>query len=353
MPDDFNLTPVDHDPFVTEDSISADIARRAAAQRTRDAVVRRLPAMPRADGGRVNPGNIDANPSEAQKEAGNYAKDHIRLHGLDIAIENAKGAERSGTGKDGKLWSVKMPAHYGYIKGTVGKDKDHVDVYVGPHPKSPHVFVVDQKDAESGKFDEHKAFIGFVSKAQALGTYRKAFSDGRADERIGHVAEMSVDQFKSWLSDGDTTKPVEKHAGTPAIIRKYDVPYLAGSSNDGKHVYVDRRVPRRISVKLASGNGRKWVDPAEFLAAHESAEHAAMLKGKPYLQAHAEDADEAERTLVKRHGLDWDHYEKVMDGLLSHIEHEHPKNPPPDLYLKPYDHDKRKLLARLEKEKAA
>ena len=225
----FNLVPVDYDPFagadpfkphradggpvINEDTISADMARRAAAQRLRDSVQRRLPPWPqRASGGRVEGNNIHSEPSEKQKEAGNYAKDHVRVHGLDISIENAKGASRSGTGKDGKPWSVRMPAAYGYIRGSVGADKDHVDCYLGPHVKSPMVFIVDQMDADSGKFDEHKCMIGFASKAQAVATYRKAFSDGRADDRLGHVTEMAIDEFKHWLANGNTRKPAREAA---------------------------------------------------------------------------------------------------------------------------------------------
>jgi hypothetical protein len=37
-----------------------------------------------------------AAPTEAQKEAGNYRKGHVRVHGLDITIETPQGAERSG-----------------------------------------------------------------------------------------------------------------------------------------------------------------------------------------------------------------------------------------------------------------
>jgi len=59
----------------------------------------------------------DLNPSEAQQEAGNYRKAHIKLHGLDISIENPRGSTRSGVGPDGKEWSHKLDLHYGYIKG--------------------------------------------------------------------------------------------------------------------------------------------------------------------------------------------------------------------------------------------
>lgn len=155
---------------------------------------------------------VDRAPTDAQKAAGNYRHGHVRLHGLDIAIENPKGGERSGVDKGGKRWSVKMPAHYGYVKRTEGKDGDAVDVYVGPEPDSNKVFIVDQVDAGSGKFDEHKCCLGYTSKEQALADYEKAFSDGKAKDRIGSVTTLSIDDFKGWLKDGDTTKPMSRKA---------------------------------------------------------------------------------------------------------------------------------------------
>jgi hypothetical protein len=127
-------------------------------------------------------------------------------NGLDIAVENAKGAMRSGIGKDGRIWAVKMPAHYGYIKRTEAAG-DHVDVYLGPHLKSPRVFVLDQHDADSGRFDDHKVMLGFGSARQAREVYHKCFSDGRGADRLGHMRELSVEAFKRWLERGDTTKP--------------------------------------------------------------------------------------------------------------------------------------------------
>lgn len=58
---------------------------------------------------------VDRKPTEAQKDAGNYRKGKITFQGLDITIENPKGSIRSGIGKDGTAWSVRMPAAYGYI----------------------------------------------------------------------------------------------------------------------------------------------------------------------------------------------------------------------------------------------
>jgi hypothetical protein len=166
----------------------------------------------RSEGGRVNMGEVNTNPTEGQKEAGNYRKGHVRIHGLDISIENPRGSYRSGVA-DGKAWKAKLPAHYGYIRKTKGADKDHVDCYLGPHLKSPHVFVIDQKDLGSGKFDEHKCFIGFGSKTQAKEAYHQAFSDGKGKDRIGHVETLSVPMFKLWLSHGNTKRPIKRASG--------------------------------------------------------------------------------------------------------------------------------------------
>ena len=97
---------------------------------------------------RRNEARVDPEPSEAQKESGNYRKGHVKVQGLDITIENPKGSERSGRGPDGEEWSVTMPATYGYVKGTKGADADQVDVYVGEDMAAPQVFVVDQVDAD-------------------------------------------------------------------------------------------------------------------------------------------------------------------------------------------------------------
>lgn len=157
-------------------------------------------------------GKVNTSPTEAQKAVGNYKKDHIKIYGLDVTIENPKGSMRSGKEKNGKPWNVKMPAHYGYIRGTVGADKDHVDCYMGPKLGSRKVFVIDQKNAENGAFDEHKCMIGYLTKETALRDYKNAFSDGKGLRRLGKVTEMNIDDFKKWLQNGDTTKPMRKVA---------------------------------------------------------------------------------------------------------------------------------------------
>lgn len=144
-------------------------------------------------------GKVNTKPSDAQIKAGNYAKGHLTLYGLDISIETPKGAIRRGTDKNGKKWQNKSPADYGYIRNSVSNDGEHVDCYVGPNRNSKRVWVIDQKHHDSGLFDEHKIMLGFKNKGQALATYRKGFSDGKADDRIQAITECTLDELKDWL----------------------------------------------------------------------------------------------------------------------------------------------------------
>jgi hypothetical protein len=160
-----------------------------------------------------------AKPTEAQAAAGNYKKAKLRLYGLDISIENPKGSTRSGKDPDGKEWRVTMPAHYGYVRGSLGHDGDHVDVYIGPNPKSDRVYIVNQIDAKTKKFDEHKCMLGYSSRNDALKDYIKAFSDGKGRDRMGGCVEMPVEQFKTWVKSHNTKAPARSaYAEGGAVI---------------------------------------------------------------------------------------------------------------------------------------
>ncbi|TQV82870.1 LPD38 domain-containing protein [Aliikangiella coralliicola] len=152
--------------------------------------------------------DVELNPSEAQKEAGNYKKAHVNIQGLNISIENPKGSERSGIDPNGKQWKSKINHHYGYIKRTQGADGDHVDVFVGDKPESENVFVIDQVDA-NGKFDEHKVMLGFENKQEAVNGYLSNYEKGW---KVGPVTELTSFEFKSWLKEGDTKNPIENEA---------------------------------------------------------------------------------------------------------------------------------------------
>lgn len=153
---------------------------------------------------------VNHHPTDAQKEAGNYRKEHLSFQGLPVAIENKKGSVRSGIDPNGKRWSCVVPADYGYIKGTDGADGDQVDVYLGPDRLSKLVVLVNQVDRRTRRFDEHKCILGTGSEREALDIYCRAFSDGKGRERIGSVEVMSLDGFKHWLKRGDTKRAAKR-----------------------------------------------------------------------------------------------------------------------------------------------
>jgi len=146
-------------------------------------------------------------PSEAQIAAGNYPKQHIKFQGLDISIETKKGEIRRGKG-----WENISPADYGYIRGTTAADKEHVDCYIGPHEKSNRVYIIDQHHLHNKAYDEAKCMLGFASRDEAVSTYKAGFSDGKGHQRIGKVTRMSMAEFKDWLKNGNTKKPVKEAA---------------------------------------------------------------------------------------------------------------------------------------------
>lgn len=169
-----------------------------------------------------SPFNERPEPTQAQKEAGNYKKGHVKVQSLDISIETPRAGTRSGVDQNGEPWSVQMQHDYGYIKRTEGADGDHVDVYIGNNPQSDTVYVIDQIDPDTGKFDEHKALIGFDSERDAVAAYVNSFSDRRGVERIGSAPRpVSMNRFKEWLKNGDANKPFgELRRATPQPIIK-------------------------------------------------------------------------------------------------------------------------------------
>lgn len=137
--------------------------------------------------------------SDAQREAGNYKMKKLRMHGLNISIETCKGERRKPE------WPP-IAADYGYIKGSRGKDGDHVDVFIGPDRLSEMVYVIDQVD-QNGKFDEHKCMLGFRTREKAIAAYRASYT---SDWKVGKVTPMTIGQFKAWLDDGSQNKPIER-----------------------------------------------------------------------------------------------------------------------------------------------
>jgi len=88
-----------------------------------------------------------------------------------------------------------MPDHYGYIRRTEGADGDHVDAYVGK--SGDKHFVVDQLDHRTGEFDEHKVMLNYKDEATATDAYRRAFSDGKGDARLGTSMSLARQNLRT------------------------------------------------------------------------------------------------------------------------------------------------------------
>ena len=153
----------------------------------------------------------DTNPSEAEKKSGNYKMGHAHLDGYQITIENPAGSVRRGTDPDGKSWETKMHYTYGYIRGTKGKDGDHVDIFLSENPTQGNVYVVDQVDPKTGKFDEHKVMYGFQSEAEARDAYLSNYEEGW--KGLGYITGVSKEEFRKWVdSSKRKTKPFSEYA---------------------------------------------------------------------------------------------------------------------------------------------
>ncbi|WP_143486034.1 LPD38 domain-containing protein [Pseudomonas sp. PA15(2017)] len=203
----------------------------------------------RAQEAATSPSNSLPEPSEAQIEAGNYRKGHVRVGGLDITIENPRGSVRRGKRPDGSEWAHEMSDHYGYIRRTEGADGEQVDVYVGPRDDAAQVFVVDQVNQGDGSFDEHKVMIGYPDRESAIAAYRSNFDEGW---KVGPVTQMAPDAFRDWLRNGDLKRPLQQDdraAGdTPPAAEGGDGQRaLSGRLEGAVEPDTSNEVPRRLN----------------------------------------------------------------------------------------------------------
>lgn len=161
---------------------------------------------------------VDTNPTEAQKEAGNYKKGHIKINGFDVTIEQPAGSVRSGKDASGKEWSQVMNNTYGYIRGTESVDGDHIDVFLGPDMNSDMVYVVDQVNTD-GSFDEHKVMMGFPSLEDARSAYLSNYEEGW--QGLGNITGVTLDGFKKWIDS--STRKTKSFSEYKGIKREEDI----------------------------------------------------------------------------------------------------------------------------------
>lgn len=214
----------------------------------------------------------ETNPSDAQKESGNYKKGHIKFGGYDYTIENPKGSTRSGKDADGKEWKVTMHDTYGYIRGKFGKDGDHLDMFINDKADLDNwngdVFVVDQVNPD-GSFDEHKVMYGYDSMDDAKKAYLANYSDGW--QGLGNITGASKDEFDKWLDTSKRKlKPFADYAKVKFSLKSIPVRFEAGkklSDEEKKEVlstlkdaYKVNGVPYHIE-ETAGGKEKRVYEP--------------------------------------------------------------------------------------------
>lgn len=214
----------------------------------------------------------ETNPSDAQKESGNYKKGHIKFGGYDYTIENPKGSTRSGKDANGKEWKVTMHDTYGYIRGKFGKDGDHLDMFINDKADLDNwngdVFVVDQVNPD-GSFDEHKVMYGYDSMDDAKKAYLANYSKGW--QGLGNITGVSKDEFDKWLDTSKRKlKPFADYAKVKFSLKSIPVRFEAGkklSDEEKKEVlstlkdaYKVNGVPYHIE-ETAGGKEKRVYEP--------------------------------------------------------------------------------------------
>ncbi|MCA9626876.1 MAG: hypothetical protein KC766_04400 [Myxococcales bacterium] len=134
--------------------------------------------------------------------------------GLVAMVEVPAGEHRSGVGEDGRAWSSLMPVHYGELEGTLGRDGDPIDVFLGPMAlDAGPVWLVDVYDAQ-GRRAEDKAFIGFSDEDDVEAIIDFVYQPVRA--RVGEPRKMAWGDFTAWcgrrpmLEKADRLSAVER-----------------------------------------------------------------------------------------------------------------------------------------------
>lgn len=176
---------------------------------------------------------VNTDPTEAQKEAGNYKKGHVQVGTFDITIEQPQGSVRKGTDADGKQWESKMNNTYGYIRGAVGVDGDHIDVFLSNDIdgwNGRKVFVVDQYNPD-GSFDGHKVMLGFNDADEAKGDYLANYEQGWENGRRIDITGVNLEDFEKWIeSSKRKTKPFGEYSSVKKDVVEINTPEEAGYS---------------------------------------------------------------------------------------------------------------------------
>ena len=237
---------------------------------------------------------VNTEPTEAQKEAGNYKKGHVQVDTFDITIEQPEGSIRRGTDANGKHWESKMHNTYGYFRGTEGVDGDHIDVFLSNDIdgwNGRKVYVVDQYNPD-GTFDEHKVMLGFNDMDEAKGDYLANYEKGWENGRRIDVSAVNLEDFEKWIASSHRkTKPFSEYksvkpAGDRETFNGHKV------ENSGKDI--EAQIKHLEEIKDYPGADKKIVQSEiDRLKAKEEAKAKSKseeVKSKPKEENGVDDA---------------------------------------------------------------
>ena len=121
----------------------------------------------------------------------------IEVQGIPISIETKEGETRSWINSDGSIGETIMRgAAYGFVENTASMDEEELDVFVGPYPESPMVYVIEQQNPKTELYDEQKCMIGFRNEEHARSVYNANYTSDI--DFILVVEPMTINHFKRW-----------------------------------------------------------------------------------------------------------------------------------------------------------
>ena len=249
---------------------------------------------------------VNTEPTEGQKKAGNYRKGHVQVGTFDVTIEQPVGSERTGKAPDGTRWKTVMNNAYGYIRGTEGVDGDHIDVFLSTDIDAwngRRVVIVDQYNPD-GSFDEHKVMLGFNEKADAINAYLANYEKGWEKGRRLVFSTATLEDFEKWIESShrkqkpyheykiaDKAKVDESTPENPVSATDYTIDTYTTKKNKTYHRVVFPRAAKEVwqeRLNLAKKMGGTSVPKGYGFKTREEAEAFAKAVADPTAVADAQ-----------------------------------------------------------------
>ena len=249
---------------------------------------------------------VNTEPTEAQKKAGNYKKGHVQVGAFDVTIEQPVGSERTGKAPDGTRWKTVMNNAYGYIRGTEGVDGDHIDVFLSTDIDAwngRRVVIVDQYNPD-GSFDEHKVMLGFNEKTDAINAYLANYEKGWEKGRRLVFSTATLEDFEKWIESShrkqkpyheykiaDKAEVDESTPDNPVSATDYTIDTYTTKKNKTYHRVVFPRVDKEVwqeRLNLAKKMGGTSVPKGYGFKTREEAETFAKAVANPETVADAQ-----------------------------------------------------------------